>query len=186
MKVTIFDNYHAGAALMSEAEQDAFYGAIMRYAFEGREPEFDGIAAALWATIKPLVDKSLKGQSDGAKGGDGRGNKRDKTPPENPPAKPSAKTRAENPSGKPLQKRGSENQRKEKKERNGKENSESFFSIPSDSVGADAQGAPPESKRPVCPLCESPVRFDARTAKWSCGLCGEIKEPLYVPWKEAS
>lgn len=37
-----------------------------------------------------------------------------------------------------------------------------------------------ESTKPICPLCESPVRFDAKSMKWKCQTCGEINEPRYV------
>lgn len=184
MKVTIFDNYHAGVSLLSEPEQDAFYGAVMRYAFEGEEPDFDGIAEAVWATIKPLIDKSLKGQQDGAKGGNGRGNK---NPPENPSETP-PKTHLENPPGKPSGKRGSENQRKEKNEGKGKENPEGFFTLPAPSVDAAAAKAAStdDTKVPCCPLCSKRLTFDASSLKWRCGMCGEVKEPEYLPARKAA
>ena len=57
--------------------------------------------------------------------------------------------------------------------------------IPSASVGADAdRSAPPaakdDSKKPVCPLCSEPVRFDAKSMSWKCGTCGEINAPRFV------
>ena len=52
------------------------------------------------------------------------------------------------------------------------------------SVGADAdKSAPPaadDSKKPVCPLCSKPVRFDAKAARWKCEECGEINAPNFV------
>lgn len=174
MKLTIFDNYHAGVSMMPEEEQDAFYGAVVRYAFGGPEPEFEGMAAAIWATIKPLVDKSLAGQENGAKGGNGRGN----TKKVNPPAEDTG-TKAENPTGKPTAKRVSENQKK-RKEGNGKEKPEVFLSNShADSVGSAAAGAaPPSSSVPICPTCSKPLRFSASAGRWRCTECGDV-EPRF-------
>lgn len=160
MFVKIFDNYHAGVSLMSEAEQDAFYGAVMRYAFEGREPEFDGIAAAVWATIKDFIDKSLQGQSDGSKGGNGRGNRN--------PEKPQRKTDTENPPEKGGCKTPPENQKK-RIEGIGKEKLEVFFSN-SSGCGADAGEPAPQ---PLCPMCSSPVERTgmADPDYWWCASC---------------
>ena len=181
MKLTIFENFHAGVSMLEEADQDRFYGSLARYAFEGAEPDLDGIAAAVWATIKPLVDKSLEGQANGAKGGNGRGNKGGKTQSENPTAKPkrkpTGKTQSENPSEKPPGKTGTENQ-KNRKEGNGKENLEDFFSnsdAPDDAAAARA--APPDAID--CPICDVPMeRTNQRKPGtdqhiWRCPLCAE-------------
>ena len=55
------------------------------------------------------------------------------------------------------------------------------------SGGAEAdESAPPSATKPVCPVCESAVTFNAKSAGWECPVCGAIKEPRLVPWKEAS
>lgn len=51
-------------------------------------------------------------------------------------------------------------------------------------VGCGADKAAPttaetESKVPVCPLCKSPVIFDAKSMAWRCDICGEIKAPSF-------
>ena len=196
MKITIYDNYHAGISMLPTDEQDAFYGAIARYAFEGVEPELEGVAAAIWATIKTLVDKSLEGQANGAKGGNGRGNKADKNPTakpivetqtENPTVKPSNKTPQENPTTVHDQNTRQKNQIK-RKEGNGRENSENFSSIPPVYRDATAAGAASRtqepSTRPVCPLCSRPVTYSPLNGKWKCQICGDIKEAVYAEWKE--
>lgn len=158
MFVKIFDNYHAGVSLLPEPEQDAFYGAVMRYAFEGKEPEFEGIAAAVWATIKDFIDKSMKGQDNGSKGGNGRGNKNPgKDGCETPPG-----TDSEKGSGKGGSKTPSENQRN-RRERNGKENPEGFFS----------NSAPPSE----CPNCgvlleRTPAHRGGKLL-YRCPMCAE-------------
>ena len=146
MFVKIFDNYHAGVSMMTEAEQDAFYGAVMRYAFEGTEPDFEGIAAAVWMTIRDFIDKSIQGQGNGSKGGNGRGNRNpSKDPRETQPEKESAKGGYKTPS---------ENQ-KNRRERNGKENPKGFFSNSAAAPGGAeaARAAPPSA--PACPNCGS-------------------------------
>lgn len=75
MKLTIHDNWHDGVRALPREAQDAFYGALARYAFDGEEPGFQGIEAAVWAVVRPFIDKSAKAQESGAKGGNGRGNK---------------------------------------------------------------------------------------------------------------
>lgn len=49
------------------------------------------------------------------------------------------------------------------------------------SGGAAVAGATPPSAptAPICPLCSSPVRFDAHDGVWRCDLCGDVKEPAY-------
>ncbi len=177
MFVKIFDNYHAGASLLSESEQDAFYGAVMRYAFEGKEPDFDGISAAVWATIKDFIDKSIQGQGNGSKGGNGRGNKN----PEKDTAKTESETGHEKGSVKGGSKTPSENQKK-RIERNGKENLEGFFSNSSASDGAAVADATPPSAM-ECPTCGVPMeRTNARVSGtdrhyWRCPLCAtEVAE----------
>lgn len=60
--------------------------------------------------------------------------------------------------------------------------------IPSASdEAAAAEAAPPSA--PICPLCSQPLkmRVTAEGPKWSCKLCGDVKEPAFgVPAKEAS
>ena len=171
MFVKIFDNYHAGVACLTREEQDAFYGSVMRYAFEGEEPQLSGGAMCVWLTIKDFIDTSLKGQENGAKGGDGRGNKKRS----DDSAKDPSKTQSENPSGKPPAKRPPENQ-KNRKERNSRENLKGF-STNSDASGDAGAGAPPAAIQ--CPTCDAPMeRTNLRKAGtdrhiWRCPLCHE-------------
>jgi len=172
MFVKIFDNYHAGVSMLPEPEQDAFYGAVIRYAFEGREPEFEGISAAIWMTIKDFIDKSIQGQGNGSKGGNGRGNKN--------PDKDDTETRSETQSKKGSGKRGcktpSENQKK-RIERNGKENPEGFFSNSADASdgAALADATPPAALE--CPTCAVPMeRTNSHRGDsyyYRCPMCAE-------------
>lgn len=190
MFLKLFDNYHAGISLLPEEEQDAFYGALARYAFEGIEPKLEGMALAVWMTIRTLIDDSLRGQENGAKGGNGRGNRSPrKTESENTSTEDPSKSGAEKGGIKPP----SKTKRKEEKgiERKGKKNQKDFLTLPSDaSDGAEAQGAPPDTPEkeqerepaacPVCPMCESPVVYDLRAQKWRCTTCrDEWDEPDY-------
>jgi len=56
------------------------------------------------------------------------------------------------------------------------------------SVGSEAdESAPPSA--PICPLCSRPLRMrmGADGPKWTCGMCGDVKEPAFgIPAKEAS
>ena len=78
----------------------------------------------------------------------------------------------------------SERQAKKRKEKKGI-GSDKQNLIPSASCGADADKSAPnsaqdDSKKPVCPLCSEPVRFDAKSMSWKCGTCGEINAPRFV------
>lgn len=189
MFVRIFDNYHAGISMLPEEEQDAFYGAVMRYVFEGREPEFDGVQAIIWATIGPLIDKSIAGQENGAKGGDGRGNRRTAKPKpetqsEKAPAKPRAKTKGENPSEKPPEKTPSENQIKRNKG-NGNKNPEGFITnSPAAGAGADAGEPAPRTSGWVCPRCHSPAYPDGDG--WRCPKHGFLPAADPAPTLDAT
>lgn len=128
MKVTVHDNWHEGVKSLPVEEQGRFYVGVMRYAFEGVEPEFEGILKAVWGVVRPFVDKSLKAQEYGAMGGDGRGNKKG--------SKTTSKTHLENPSENPT-----ENQKEEKGiEGNGNETSKGSLPIP---LGEGAGGDEP-------------------------------------------
>ena len=169
MFVKIFDNYHAGISQLPASEQDAFYGAVMRYAFDGEEPEFDGIKSAVWATIKPFIDKSTKGQENGSKGGNGRGNANT--------GKTDSETHSEKGGGKGGSKTHSENHRN-RKEGNGKGNPEGSFSNSEDApCGADAAGAAPPA---ACPDCGGALRRTAShkpngSVLYLCDSCnGEV------------
>lgn len=188
MKLTLFDNYHAGVSQLPQEEQDAFYGAIARYVFEGVEPELEGVAAAIWATIRVLVDKSIEGQMNGAKGGNGRGNKSvektekptAKTPSENPPVKPSGKTPQENPSKKPPAKTPSENQKKRKEKKGSERENPEGFSFTSydseDTATANAVSSPPN-----CPNCGSGmISTNSHKNGKSLFLCPECFEEVYT------
>ena len=178
MFVKIFDNYHAGVSLLPKEEQDAFYGAVMRYAFEGEEPEFEGIASAVWMTIRDFIDKSIQGQGNGSKGGNGRGNKNpDKDPDETHSEKGSIKGGCKTPS---------ENQ-KNRRERNGIENLEGFYSNSNDaSEGAEAAKAAPPSA-PSCPKCGSGTIGTNSTKQRGDGskrrlfICPDCAEEVWEP-----
>ena len=126
MQVTIFDSYYEAVKLMPEEERGEFALALMGYAFDGVEPEFDGTASQLaWTLIKPTLDASLKGQRDGRKGGRPRGKKNEETdtenPSENPCQKPLSETPTENPCQKPLGKVRRGKELDKEKEKTGKE-----------------------------------------------------------------
>ena len=46
-------------------------------------------------------------------------------------------------------------------------------------AGATPPAAEDETRIPICPLCQSPVRFDAKSTAWKCPTCGTVKAPAY-------
>lgn len=189
MKAVIYDNYHAGISMLPEEEQDAFYGAVMRYVFEGREPEFDGVQAIIWATIGPLIDKSTTGQKNGAKGGDGRGNRRvqkpkDETQSEKTSDKPKTKTKQQNPPAKPTCKTPSENQIKRNKGNEKDIPKEYLFNSPTAGAGADAGEPAPRTSGWVCPRCGSTAYPDGNG--WRCPKHGSIPAADPAPTLDAT
>ena len=53
---TFLRSYYEAAQGLSDAEQLAFYDALMRYAFEGEEPELTGIVKGLFILAKQSID----------------------------------------------------------------------------------------------------------------------------------
>lgn len=74
-KFAFFYSYRDAMEGFDDASRLMFYEALMAYAFDGVEPDFDGDRAltVAWKLAKPNVDSSVNGQIHGPKGG--RGNK---------------------------------------------------------------------------------------------------------------
>ena len=61
-----YPNYHKTGRLMKRAAQDEYYGAIIRYYFEGIEPEFKNAEAAIgFQAITPSLEKQRAGRVAG-------------------------------------------------------------------------------------------------------------------------
>lgn len=69
MHVTFFESYHEAAMMMADEDRLAFYDAVMAYAFEGVEPELDGMVKMAWLLVRPTIDANLSKQSAGSAGG---------------------------------------------------------------------------------------------------------------------
>ena len=151
MQLTIHDNWWEGIKDLPQERQDLFLGAMARYFFaDAEEPEFSGIEAAVWGVLKKLIDDSKKGQINGAKGGNGRGNTRGKageTLTNKGTKKPPTKTPQENP---PFKK-------KEKKEERVFSNHKKTLSLSQD--GAGAEKAAPSSDEIAAIFAEVDARF---------------------------
>ena len=69
MHVTFFESYHEAAMMMADGDRLAFYDAVMAYAFEGVEPELDGMVKMAWLLVRPTIDANLSKQVAGSAGG---------------------------------------------------------------------------------------------------------------------
>ena len=184
-KFTFFGSFYEAMKMLPEDQQQEFVMGILAYAFDGVEPGFDGALAAMFALAKPNIDSSVNGVINGSKGGrpnngKTKGETKDKTQSEtkgkNPPAKPPQETNKDMDMDREVDKEGEVSFSLEKTKPS-----------PAASDGAEAdESAPPSATKPVCPVCESAVTFNAKSAGWECPVCGAIKEPRLVPWKEAS
>ena len=76
---------------------------------------------------------------------------------------------------------------KERKKEGSKETLTGFFTNESASDEAAAADAAPPSA-PICPLCSSPLKMLASKdgIRWSCQICGDVKEPAFGTPREAS
>lgn len=63
------ESYYLALKALSEADRLIMYDAVLKYAFEGVEPELPSQLAGYFMLIKPSVDISLKRYRDGKKGG---------------------------------------------------------------------------------------------------------------------
>jgi len=64
---TFYPSYFESAQCVDEAEQGAFYKAIIDYAFTGVEPQFQGALKMAFILVKPNIDKSIKKSINGFK-----------------------------------------------------------------------------------------------------------------------
>ena len=73
-KFAFFRSYRDAMEGFDDASRLMFYEALMAYAFDGVEPDFDGDMAltVAWKLAKPNVESSIRGQVNGAKGGRGK------------------------------------------------------------------------------------------------------------------
>lgn len=69
LRFAFFESYWRALGRLGDAELAAIVRAMCAYAFDGEEPELDGVCALAWDLIRPNVDKSLKAvMSGGSKG----------------------------------------------------------------------------------------------------------------------
>lgn len=99
-RFSFYRSYYEAAKMLPEEEQGAFLMAVAEYAFDGVEPDFDGMEAMAFILIKPNIDASVKATENGKGGGrPPKKAKRDKKqgcePSEKPPLKPTDETNSE-------------------------------------------------------------------------------------------
>lgn len=68
----VYASYLKAAKRLNDADRLAVYDAIMEYGIEGTEPETDGVAAAIFEIVKPLIDANMKKREAGRKGGEAK------------------------------------------------------------------------------------------------------------------
>ena len=59
-KMAFFASYYEAALMLPPERQGAFVMAILAYAFDGVEPDFDGAEALAFVLVRPNVDSSLR------------------------------------------------------------------------------------------------------------------------------
>ena len=68
----VYASYLKAAKRLNDADRLAVYDAIMEYGIEGTEPETDGVSAAIFEIVKPLIDANMKKREAGRKGGEAK------------------------------------------------------------------------------------------------------------------
>lgn len=72
--VVFFYNWRKAAATLPPEERLAFYEGVIDYSETGRDPELQGVAAALFTMAKPTIDKNNALYENALKGGAPKGN----------------------------------------------------------------------------------------------------------------
>ena len=85
---TFFRSYYEAAKELTDKQRLAFYDAIIQYGIDGEERDLKGVAKAMFALVKPTLDKSQARAAAGSKGGKSKGEANDEQTPSKPQAKP--------------------------------------------------------------------------------------------------
>lgn len=199
-KFSFFESFYDAACDLADEDRLAFYDAVCAYAFTGREPSFSGFMNTIWKLVKPNVDSSVKGQRSGSKGGRPPAktvSEVSETPfreGSKPPAKPPVSDGGNPPLGNG--ETPSETDMDMDMDRDMDREEEEFVPLErtnSSSRGgaappAAAEAAPPPrdgpdgSRAPHCPLCDSLLRFNVESGRWSCSCVGDVKDGSVV-WR---
>lgn len=106
-KFAFFRSFRDALEGFDDASRLMFYEALMSYAFDGVEPDFEGDLSLTmaWKLAKPNVESSIRGQANGAKGGRSKKGQvpsetQGETPSETPP-ETQGLTPSETPAGAP-------------------------------------------------------------------------------------
>ena len=70
---TFFRSYYETAKGLTPEERGIFWGNLMAYIFEGKEPQVSGMQWALFLCTRPHLDASLRKMEAGRKGGASKG-----------------------------------------------------------------------------------------------------------------
>ncbi|MEA4901887.1 DUF6291 domain-containing protein [Desulfitobacterium sp.] len=85
---TFFRSYYEAAKELTDKQRLAFYDAIIQYGIDSEEMALSGVAKAMFALVKPTLDKSQARAAAGSKGGKSKGEANDEQTPSKPQAKP--------------------------------------------------------------------------------------------------
>ena len=98
-----YDNYYLLLTLLSQHDREIMADSILRYMFEGIEPNFEvsSNCYAVWTNMKIALDKQQTNSINGQKGGAPEGNKNAKKTSENTTQKTSEKQPEEQPNKQP-------------------------------------------------------------------------------------
>lgn len=66
---TFYPSYHEAIKTLDPETRLALYDAISYYGIEGKEPDLEGLASALFELIRPNIDTSIKRRNAGVTGG---------------------------------------------------------------------------------------------------------------------
>lgn len=184
-KMTFFRSYWEAARMLPDDERGRFLEGILAYAFDGEEPDFEGVLAMAWVLVKPNLDSSARqseaGRRGGAKQADEDSNKgackgaSKGASAERP--KGACKGASANESKGASEKNLSDKDKEKDREKDREVEVHEPLEVHEPSTcgaGGEPWGALPAPPRaaPSCPVCDGAMRFDVERRAMVCGLCG--------------
>lgn len=200
-KMTFFRSYWEAARMLPDDERGRFLEGILAYAFDGDEPDFEGVLAMAWVLVKPNLDSSARQSEAGRRGGA-------KQADDDSPKGACKGASAERPKGackgasaneskgasKGACKGASEKNPSDKdREKDMEKDMEGEVHEPLEvhepspcGAGGEPWGALPAPPRaaPSCPVCDGAMRFDVERRVMVCGLCGTELGPGDATFRE--
>ena len=71
---TFYKNYYELVKYLPDNERLKLLDAILKYMFDGEEPDFEGLIKGIWVNLKMPLDNSKINIENGKKGGAPKGN----------------------------------------------------------------------------------------------------------------